>query len=41
VSGLKALKESPLTQFFSENAKGVVPVDLSKPAPVRENSEPK
>jgi lysophospholipase L1-like esterase len=41
VSGLKALKENPLAKFFSENANGVVPADLSQPVPTKESSEPK
>jgi hypothetical protein len=41
VSGLKALKDNPLARFFSENAGGVLPVDLSQPAPAKETSEPK
>lgn len=41
VSGLKALKENPLAKFFSENAKGILPADLNKPAPTKEKSEPK
>jgi lysophospholipase L1-like esterase len=41
VSGLKALKENPLAKFFSENANGVAPADLSQSAPTKEKSEPK
>jgi lysophospholipase L1-like esterase len=31
VAGLMALRENPLAQFFSENAKGVLPADFSQP----------
>ena len=41
VAGFKAVKENPLAKYFSENAKGVLPADLSQPAPVKEKPEPK
>jgi lysophospholipase L1-like esterase len=34
VSGLKALKDDPLTPYFSAVAEGIAPADLSQPAPV-------
>ena len=33
VAALKGLKENALARFFSEKANGVVPADLSQPAP--------
>ena len=41
VSGLKALPENPLAKFFSENANGVRPADLSPTRPATGNAEPK
>ena len=40
VSGLKALKENPLANFFSKKADGISPVDLSRQADAIK-SEPK
>jgi lysophospholipase L1-like esterase len=41
VAGLKGLTENPLAKYFSENANGISPADLSEPAAVKETTEPK
>ena len=45
VAALKGLKENPLAKFFSEQANGVPPADLSQPVPApvlpaKDKSEP-